>query len=321
MRHNTSSDFMGDYAHTPVMWRETLGFIRDMKRRKGVLVDCTLGEGGHSELILKEFHGLRIIGFERDGYLVTVARRRLGEFGPRMEVINDNFANAALHLGRLSEGIVFFLYDLGISSYHFERSGRGFSFRDDEPLDMRLDQNARLDAAAIVNGYAENELTDIFKRYGEERWAGRIARRICAARAKEPIKSSGELARLVLRAIPKRYHVRNIHPATRIFQALRIAVNDELSAIESSLHDACSLLSAGGRICAISFHSLEDRIVKTAFRGMASGCSCGLPPRQCVCGARPLVRILTRKPLSPGADEIAANNRARSAKMRVCEKL
>jgi len=312
---------MGDYAHTPVMWRETLGFIRDMKRRKGVLVDCTLGEGGHSELILKEFHELRIIGFERDGYLVTVARRRLGEFGPRMEVINDNFANAALHLGHLSEGIVFFLYDLGISSYHFERSGRGFSFRDDEPLDMRLDQNARLDAAAIVNGYAENELTDIFKRYGEERWAGRIARRICAARVKEPIKSSGELARLVLRAIPRRYHVRNIHPATRIFQALRIAVNDELSAIESSLHDACSLLSAGGRICAISFHSLEDRIVKTAFRGMASGFSCGLPPRQCVCGARPLVRILTRKPLSPGADEIAANNRARSAKMRVCEKL
>ncbi len=125
----------------------------------------------------------------------------------------------------------------------------------------------------------------------------------------------------MLRAIPKRYHVRNIHPATRIFQALRIAVNDELSAIESSLHDACTLLSSGGRICAISFHSLEDRIVKTAFRRMAAGCTCGMPPRQCVCGARPMVRILTKKPLSPGEEEFAANNRARSAKMRVCEKL
>lgn len=321
MRHNTSSDFEGGYAHTPVMWRETLGFIRDMQRRNGVLVDCTLGEGGHSELILKEFNDLRIIGFERDRYLVTVARERLGEFGMRMEVINDNFANIALHLERFPDGIVFFLYDLGISSYHFERSGRGFSFRDDEPLDMRLDEGARLDAAAIVNGYAENELTDIFKRYGEERWAGRIARYICAARGRSPIKSSSELSQLVLRAIPKRYHVRNIHPATRIFQALRIAVNDELSAIESSLHDACTLLSSGGRICVISFHSLEDRIVKTVFRRMAAGCTCGLPPRQCVCGARPMVRILTKKPLSPGVEELAANNRARSAKMRVCEKL
>ncbi len=166
MRHNTSPDFEGGYAHTPVMWRETLGFIRDMRGQDGVLVDCTLGEGGHSELMLKEFRDLRIIGFERDRYLVTVARERLAEFGMRMEIVNDNFANIALHLEHIPDGIVFFLYDLGISSYHFERSGRGFSFRNDEPLDMRLDEGAPLDAAAIVNGYAENELRDMVRNAG-----------------------------------------------------------------------------------------------------------------------------------------------------------
>lgn len=322
MRHNMDDNSSAPFAHTPVMHREVLEFIAGIRRREGdVVVDCTLGEGGHSELILRAFAEFRVVAFERDPEILAVARERLAAFGDRFTVIHDNFANIGRNLAGAEGRVRCVLYDFGISSFHLDKSGRGFSFRGDEPLDMRLDPRLETDAARIVNSVREKELTDIFLAYGEERWAKRIARRIVERRGAGPIETTGELAELVLRAIPARYHVRTIHPATRVFQALRIAVNDELAAIAATLRDAVRVLSEGGRIIAISFHSLEDRLVKDAFRRMAAGCECGEEPRHCRCTGSPLVRILTGKPLVPGEEERAENRRARSAKMRVCEKI
>ncbi len=322
MRHNMDEDSGLHYAHTPVMHREVVEFIAGIARCEGdTVVDCTLGEGGHSELILGGFPDFRVIAFERDPEILEIAVKRLEAFGDRLTVINDNFANMGERLKGMEGRVRCVLYDFGISSFHLDRSGRGFSFRGDEPLDMRLDPRLETDAARIVNTAREKELTDIIHGYGEERWARRIARRIVERRGAGPIKTTGELAELVLRAIPARYHARNIHPATRVFQALRIAVNDELSAIGASLGDAVRLLACGGRVIAISFHSLEDRLVKDAFRRMAAGCSCREEPRYCRCEGPPLVRLLTRKPLIPGEDEMAINRRSRSARMRVCERI
>lgn len=322
MRHNIDSGSDEPYAHTPVMWREVLDQARAVADIGGdVFVDCTLGEGGHSEMLLREFPRLTVVGFERDEEILAVCEGRLAPYKNRVRPIRDNFANIREHLDEYRGRICGFLYDFGISSYHFDRSGRGFSFRGDEPLDMRLDRRTARDARYVVNNYSENELTDIFFRYGEERWARKIARSICERRTRTAIETAADLAELVLRAIPKRYHVRNVHPATRIFQALRIEVNDELSAIGKSLRDAAGFLMPGGRIAAISFHSLEDRIVKNTFRRMASGCSCELEPQHCRCTGKPLVAIVTKKPVLPGDDEIALNKRSRSAKMRVCEKI
>ncbi len=320
MRHNTEP---GEFAHTPVLWKEVLQYVREtpVPRRGDVLVDCTLGEGGHSKLLLENVSGISVVALERDPEILEIAAQRLRDFSGSIELINDNFANAASRLEKYRGRIQWFLYDFGISSFHFDRSGRGFSFRADEPLDMRLDKGTAIDARHIVNNYSEKELTDIFFRYGEERWAKRIAKYIGEYRKNRELSTSLELAELVLRAIPKRFHVRNIHPATRVFQALRIVVNDELSAIEASLRDAAGLLETGGRIMAISFHSLEDRIVKNTFRRLAKGCTCAEEGNRCLCEGDPVVKILTKKPITPQPDEIAVNNRARSAKMRVCEKL
>jgi 16S rRNA (cytosine1402-N4)-methyltransferase len=285
-----------------------------------VIVDCTVGEGGHSEALLENFTGCTLTGFERDEQILAIARGRLARFSG-VTLLNDNFAHIAERLEGARGRIRLFLYDFGISSYHFDASGRGFSFRDDEPLDMRLDDSCESDAAELVNTLPEKELTDIFKVYGEERWARRIAGRIGRERTIKPIRTSRELAEIVFGAIPARYRVKNIHPATRVFQALRIVVNDELSAIRATLGAAADLLAPGGRIIAISFHSLEDRIVKTEFRRMARGCRCGQEPPRCMCTGNPLISILTKRPLVPGEEETAENRRARSAKMRVCEKL
>lgn len=315
MRHNIDEGSGNGPAHIPVLWREVLEFLRD----EGLVVDCTLGEGGHAELILEHFRHIRLIAFERDAEILELARRRLGGYHKRIEFINDNFSNIAMHLEGYGEIISAFLYDLGISSYHLDRSGRGFSFRDDEPLDMRLDTKTGFDARFIVNNYSQRELAEIFYRYGEERWSKRIAAYIARSRAEKSIDTSRELAELILRAIPRRYHAKNIHPATRVFQALRIVVNNELESIENSLKDAITLLSPGGRALAISFHSLEDRIVKNIFRKKARGCSC--EEDICRCEGEPVVKVLTKKPIVPGQDEVQRNKRARSAKLRVCEKL
>jgi len=303
------------------MPRELIRFVEDSAHRgTGMLVDCTSGEGGHLELFLERFADLTITAFDRDSEIMERAQERLGRYGNRINFINDNFAHIHQHLDHLKGRVNYFLYDLGISSYHYEGSGRGFGFARDERLDMRLDESAE-SAYRIVNTADEKTLADIIFRYGEERWSRKIASAIVRARSVKPVESTAELAELVLRAIPKKFHVKNIHPATRVFQALRIAANDELSAIEESLGQAHRLLAPGGRIMAISFHSLEDRIVKEKFRRMSRGCSCSEEPRYCRCTGKPDVKLLTKKPLRPEVDEIEGNSRARSARLRVCEKI
>ncbi len=308
-----------EYSHVPVMWNELRFFLTPVAVSGAVFVDCTLGEGGHSRLMLDEFYGVKIVAFERDFEIMNIAKARLSGYGDRIEFINANFDAIEEYLSGKRDAVRAFVYDFGISSFHFERSGRGFSFRDDEPLDMRLNERSGICARDIVNRASEMELTEIFANYGQERWAKRIARFLCRVRREKPVETSRELAELVLRAIPVRYHVKNIHPATRVFQALRIAVNDELSAIEKSLPAAIDILAPGGRICAISFHSLEDRIVKNAFRRAARGCTCR--EEQCRCTGVPRISILTKKPAVPVAPEIEHNKRARSARLRVAEKL
>lgn len=225
------------------------------------------------------------------------------------------------HLAASDVTAAHMLFDFGISSFHYEKSGRGFAYSQDERLDMRLDESAAHDAADVINTYREKELADIFYRYGEERWSRRIAAVVCREREKNPIETTGALAELVLRAIPRRFHVRNIHPATRVFQALRIEVNDELGAIGSAMRDAWKFLVPGGRLMAISFHSLEDRIVKDRFRRLARGCVCDNEIKYCTCEERPFIKILTKKPVMAAMDEVEDNSRSRSAKLRVCERI
>lgn len=308
-----------EYSHTPVMWENLHFFLKPVALEGSIFVDCTLGEGGHSNLMLSEFGGISIVAFERDPEILKIAKERLRQYKDRIRFINANFKTIEDHLSGEKTPIRAFVYDLGISAFHFEKSKRGFSFRDDEPLDMRLDGECLRSAKDIINTATELELIKIFKNYGQERWAKRIADAICAARQRKVIDTSKELAEIVLRAIPAQYRVKNIHPATRIFQALRIAVNDELSAISVSIPAAIRLLASGGRLCAISFHSLEDRIVKNAFRRAQRGCVCD--GNNCCCSDVPQINVLTKKPIVPSMHEVAQNKRARSAKLRVAEKL
>lgn len=320
MRHNSESD-MPEIVHMPVLWREVIQYIEDSQMKgKGILVDATLGEGGHSELVLERFPGLQVMAFERDGVIIETAKQRLKKFEGRFTAINDNFRNMFMYLNDKKGGITYMLFDFGISSFHYEKSGRGFAYSMNEELDMRLDNSSDLTAGHIINRYTEKELADIFYFYGEERWSRRIASLICRERQKAPVKTTAELASLVLRAIPKKFHVKNIHPATRVFQALRIVVNDELAAIEEALESAVDFLAPGGRLMAISFHSLEDRIVKERFRRLARGCICENEPKYCQCQNSPFIKILTKKPIIADMEELETNMRARSAKMRVCEK-
>ncbi len=319
MRHNAEN---AEIIHKPVMWREVLEFACQAAGiGNHLFVDCTLGEGGHTELLLETYKDLEIIAIERDAEIIEVAKRRLLAFEDRIRFINDNFANLSKYLYNAKAGISGFLYDFGISSYHFEKSGRGFSLNNNEPLDMRLDLDGKLNAGYIINGYSENELSEIFRKFGEERWAKKIAKVICERRKEKQIETSAELADIVRISIPARFRVKNIHPATRVFQAVRIAVNDELNAIRKSLGEAAGYLLQGGIIIAISFHSLEDRIVKDQFRRLAKGCTCTLEPQHCACTGKPVVSLLTKKPLSPKGDEIMSNRRSRSAKLRVCRKI
>ncbi len=308
---------MGTYKHIPVLWKEVLEYVQSAScSPSGTFVDCTLGEGGHSEIFLREFPNAKVIAFERDENILAVAKERLASFGGRIKFINDNFANIDKYLNK--EDISFMLYDFGISSYHYE-SNRGFSFAFEENLDMKLDDMGDVNACDVVNTFNEKQLADIIYTLGEERFSRRIARRIVEKRKETPIETTTELAEIVLRAIPKKFHVKNIHPATRVFQALRIYVNDELNAIRKSLKLSYEYIKQGGLILAISFHSLEDRLVKQHFRNLSKGCLCNEEP--CNCMYNPFVKLITKKPVTPQEEELSTNNRARSAKLRVCEKL
>lgn len=319
MGHNLSVDhfFNKEYVHKPVLWREIIDIVDSYLKRDNLhIVDCTLGEGGHSEVFLKYYKDCRVTAFERDGEILDIAKKRLSPFDGKVRFINDNFSNIEKYLS-ISEGIDVLLYDFGISSYHFDSSGRGFAFAKDEPLDMRLG-GCEISAFDVVNSYEERELARIFKDYGQENWAVKIAKVIVERRVINPIKTTGELASIVLAAIPKKFHVKNIHPATRIFQALRIEVNKELIAIEKGLSGGIKVLQKGGLMLCISFHSLEDRLVKNFFRDLNNSPSIDFD----IYGKKdPVVEIITRKPLMACDDELLWNNRARSAKLRAACKI
>ncbi len=289
----------------------------------GLYVDATLGMGGYAEAILELTGGeARVIGMDVDPDSIEAARGRLSRWGEAVEYVAENFARIEDVLAeRGIERVDGIVADLGISSYQLECGGRGFSFLRDEPLDMRMDPRLERSAADLVNRSTVEELCRIIKRYGEERWASRIAREIVRRRKEKPIETSLELASLVSRAIPRKFHPRGIHPATRTFQALRIEVNRELDNLRTFMATAPLLLRKGGRIVVVTFHSLEDRVVKRGFKRLASPCTCPPDLPVCVCNKKQVLRVLTPSPLTPGMEECMENRRARSAKLRAAERI
>jgi 16S rRNA (cytosine1402-N4)-methyltransferase len=305
---------VADAPHVPVLLQEVVELLAP--ERGGFYVDATVGAGGHAEAILERGPNARLLGLDRDAEALDAARRRLARFGDRVVLVEANFGDLdeALTGHPAPDGV---LADLGVSSMQLDEARRGFSFRRDGPLDMRMGRHGRT-AADIVATASVNELTRIFREWGEERMAAKIARGIVRERTREPIQTTRQLARIVAEEKGGR---EKIDPATRVFQALRIEVNQELTALARFLAAAVARLNGGGRLAVISYHSLEDRLVKDAFRRDSGVCLC--PPRlpQCVCGARAALRVLTRRPLRPSEAEQRRNPRSRSAKLRVAEKL
>ncbi len=291
-------------VHEPVLLAETVGLLAPS--RGGVFVDCTVGLGGHSRALL-ESGATRLIGLDRDPAALRLAAESLAEFGARVELVHADYRQIGIVLDRRSvSGVDGALADLGVSSMQFDAEGRGFSFRRDEPLDMRMDQSQGPTVADLLLSVEEEELANVIFQFGEERFSRRIARGVVEARRQTPVATTGQLAQIVRRAVPKRGYQR-IDPATRTFQALRIWVNRELEGLDAFLVEASQRLRAGARLAVITFHSLEDRIVKHTFRALAAG--------------ETALRVLTRKPVIPAEAEVARNPRARSAKLRAIERL
>jgi 16S rRNA (cytosine1402-N4)-methyltransferase len=307
--------------HQSVLLAETIEYLAPKENE--VFVDATLGLGGHAEAILNASETTRVVGIDQDAEAIAKAKKRLEKFGDRVKIFRANFSEIKNVLAAAkienADGV---LADLGVSSLQFDSEARGFSFRYDAPLDMRMDADSERETAAeLLENLSEEEIADLIYEYGEERFSRRIARRIVWKREiGEPVRTTKELAETVEKAIGKKPKDK-IHPATRTFQALRIAVNGELEILEDFIRDAVDILKTNGRFAVISFHSLEDRIVKQTLQKLAGKCVC--PPRlpNCVCGAVKKIEILTRKPVVPGEAEIEANPRARSAKLRVGAKI
>jgi 16S rRNA (cytosine1402-N4)-methyltransferase len=309
------------FEHTTVLLEETVDLVAP--RDGGRYIDCTLGGGGHSERLLeRSAPSGRVLGIDQDPAAIRHAGERLARYGERFTPVHGNFrdvARIAVEFGFTgADGVVF---DLGVSSVQLDEAERGFSYRFDAPLDMRMNPDQPKSAADLVNELSEPELADLIFRFGEERFSRRIARAIVERRKRGRIESTAELAELVKSAIPAPARRTGPHPARRTFQALRIAVNDELGALEAALAGAFETVRSGGRIAVITFHSLEDRIVKKTFAGWAAGCVCPPELPVCQCGRIPQARLLVKKPVTPGAAELARNPRARSAKLRAIEKL
>lgn len=288
----------------------------------GVYVDCTMGGAGHSKEIVKKLSNKGLfIGFDQDKNAIKTAKERLSKYSDRVKFVHSNFENIKDELEKIGvykiDGV---LADLGVSSHQLDEADRGFSYMQDAPLDMRMDVRCEFSAYDVVNGYTEEELAKIIKDYGEENWAKRIAKFIVEERKEKKIETTGELVDIIKKAIPKKARIDGPHPAKRTFQAIRIEVNNELGVITKMIDDASSIMNKGGRICIITFHSLEDRIVKNAFKELSLDCIC--PPHlpMCQCDKKSEVKIITRKPIIPTDEEIEVNPRSRSAKLRVAEK-
>jgi len=317
---------MKEFNHIPVLPKETIDLlnIQHGNNQRNIYVDGTLGGGGHSSLILKQLQETdQLIGIDRDADALAAATNYLksDKVSSKFQAIQGNFHDMPELLRQLDihqvNGI---LLDLGVSSYQLDTAHRGFSYRMDGPLDMRMDKKSTtLTAKEIVNIYSEKEIADLLFTYGEERNSRRLARAICATRKIEPIETTLQLANIIAKV--NRHKYGEPHPAMRSFMALRIAVNDELNPLASVLENLVSLLAPTGRIAVITFHSLEDRIVKTTFQKLASPCTCPRDIPYCVCGKLPQVKVITRKPVIPSKEELSTNSRASSAKLRVAEKL
>lgn len=307
--------------HRTVLLAEAVAYLGC--RPGGVYVDCTVGGGGHAAAILAASGpDGRLIGLDRDAVALGRAEERLGAYRSRVVLTRENFAALTGVLQRLgSELVDGVLFDLGVSSFQLDEAERGFSYQADAPLDMRMDRRLPVSAADLVNEAAPAELARIIREYGEEHWAGRIAEKLAERRRLRPLTTTGELVEVIKAAIPAAARRTGPHPAKRTFQALRIAVNDELGAVERGLKAAIAALRPGGRVVVISFHSLEDRVAKQILAEAARGCIC--PPRLpvCACGRSPELKILTKRPVEPSPAEVAANPRARSAKLRAAERL
>ena len=309
---------MQEQFHLPVMAKEVVEYL-DLPKN-AVVVDATVGLGGHSEHILTEYPSTKLIGMDVDLAAVSLAKGRLCTNGEKVEIVNKNFINIKNTVNSMGiehvDGIV---ADLGISSFQLERSGKGFSFNKNELLDMRMDAGLQFSAYDLVNEMKREELEYILKKYGEEKFARRIADSIVKSRARKPVQTSLELASIISNSIPRKFHAKKIHPATKTFQALRISVNNELDNLATFIEQAVEILKAGARLVIISFHSLEDRIVKHMFRKLESPCIC--PPDLAVCACRGVqkIKMVTRSALRPEKEELKENPRARSSKMRVAE--
>jgi len=311
----------GQLTHQPVLLEACIdGLAIDPD---GVYVDGTLGRAGHATEIAKRLSRKgRLICMDRDDAALAAAADRLSEYKNRITLVHGNFAELARLLDNLGcPGADGMLFDLGVSSPQLDDPSRGFSYGKDAPLDMRMDRHSPLTARAVVNDWPEEELRHIFYRYGEERYAGSVAAAIVRARAEKVIETTFELVDIIKSAMPAAALREKQHPAKRVFQAVRIAVNDELSAVAAMIESAVPRLNRGGRLAVISFHSLEDRIVKTGFAALAKGCTCPPDFPVCVCGKKPQIRLVNKKPIIPDDRELAENPRARSAKLRIAEKL
>lgn len=309
-----------EYTHQPVLLKQCIEALNI--KPDGIYVDGTLGRAGHSREIAKRLNGGRLICIDRDQAALDAAPGRLDGLMDRVTLVHGNFGDLAEILDQLSiEKVDGMLFDLGVSSPQLDDASRGFSYMQDAPLDMRMDQSSALNAGEVVNQWPEEELKRILWRYGEERYAPAIARAIVQRRADKPIMTTLELVDVIKGAMPPPALREKQHPAKRSFQAIRIAVNDELGAVERMVSDAVPRLDPGGRLAVISFHSLEDRIVKTGLAEFAKGCTCPPDFPVCVCGKKPQIKLTPRKPIVAGEEEVRENPRARSAKLRVAEKL
>ena len=313
-----------EIVHKPVLLKECLHYlspIGEPYENRAVMIDSTLGEGGHTYNFLSKYPNLSVIGLDADKYIQARAKERLSIFGDRIHFYNGWFNDFYDNYPDEYEKPDLILFDLGISVYHYEKSSRGFSFRYDEQLDMRLNEDSEKSAADLVNDLPEDKLADLIYLYGEEKLSRKIAAAIVKARAGGRIESSKALAQIIWDAVPANYRYGQIHPATRTFQALRIAVNSELKRLPGALHAAFNDLKVGGKMGVITFHSLEDRIVKNYFRNLGKKCVCPPEVAICRCGGKECAEILTRKPVCPSEEEIKDNSPSRSAKLRVVRKL